>query len=249
MTRLWSSVIVIFFLIEGSLCRLFKPELTKACGDTDVCADKELNSNLAKVAFMPTTELELNTYCPDASKVIWCIIDQCSRKNIYGLSVISNHTADVMHVVLNAGHIVSEICTPGTKLRQDYLSGMSCFKDVLNDGQTNVGCQREGSREYENYMQSFDHLIKKSPTEIEKEKRCASVAYSLPCIADETRERCGEDASNMIMDILKRVDVLKWLCSDNNIRFLQTKFLDFLTMERDSKDTYAAFFHSRRIQA
>ncbi|CAL1270085.1 unnamed protein product [Larinioides sclopetarius] len=48
----------------GSLCRVFMPELRKACGDTDKCANPDLNKFLAGVSFMPTTEWELNTYCP-----------------------------------------------------------------------------------------------------------------------------------------------------------------------------------------
>ncbi|GBM04641.1 hypothetical protein AVEN_75595-1 [Araneus ventricosus] len=249
MIHLWSSVAVLFFLFEGSLCRVFMPELKKACGDTDRCANSELNRYLAGVSFMPATEWDLNTYCPDANQVIWCMIGQCAKNNIFGLSVISNSTADVMHVMLNVGHIVTEICTPGTELRNSYLSGMSCFKDVLNDGETNVGCQRKGDQEYENYMQLFDHLVKSTPEDTERQKRCVSVAYSLPCIGDATRDRCGEDASSMILSILKRVDVLKWLCADSDVHFLQTKFLDFLKMERETKDTYGSFFHSRKLRA
>ncbi|CAL1270087.1 unnamed protein product [Larinioides sclopetarius] len=126
---------------------------------------------------------------------------------------------------------------------------MSCFKDVLNDGETNVGCQREGNTEYENYMQSFDHLVKSTTEETERRKRCVSVAYSLPCIGDANKVICGEDSSAMILSILKRVDILKWLCTDSDVHFLQTKFLDFLKMERETKDVYSSFFHSRKLSS
>ncbi|GIY82617.1 hypothetical protein CDAR_451941 [Caerostris darwini] len=55
MTRLWSSLVVLFLAMQGSFA--------DPC-DTTECINLEMNRDLDRVNWMPTTEEQLDTICP-----------------------------------------------------------------------------------------------------------------------------------------------------------------------------------------
>ncbi|CAL1270092.1 unnamed protein product [Larinioides sclopetarius] len=104
-----------------------------------------------------------------------------------------------------------------------FLYQRGSFADFLTDVQET--CFTDGScwNYYEiNYLPI---------TEKDLNLYCPTTAYSLACLAAETKETCGETKSNMVMDILNRAKILKLVgCTEANIEELNTSFFDFLKL-------------------
>ncbi|XP_055949436.1 uncharacterized protein LOC129983816 [Argiope bruennichi] len=225
MTPLWGAVIVIFLAQKGCFGD-FLADIQESCAADGSCW------NYYEINYLPITEEDLNSYCPLATKNLWCLIGDCMRRNFRGTIVPSNKSADIMHTVLDMTNILIDICTPDSELRKNYLSSIPCFNVVLRSKRVGYKCNVKAFEVYDNYIQSLDRFVDEDSEEMRRDKDCLTTAYSLACLAAETKETCGEDKSNMVMDILNRAKILKFVgCTDENIEELNTTFFDFLNVK------------------
>ncbi|CAL1270090.1 unnamed protein product [Larinioides sclopetarius] len=224
MTALWSVIIVIFLYQRGSFAD-FLTDVQETCFTDGSCW------NYYEINYLPITEKDLNLYCPLATKNLWCLIGDCVRKNFRGSVPPSNKSADITHMVLDIADVLIDLCTPGKELRKNYLFSIPCFNAVLSSKTVGLKCNVKAFEIYDNYIQSMDRFIDETSEEMRSDKDCLTTAYSLACLAAETKETCGETKSNMVMDILNRAKILKLVgCTEANIEELNTSFFDFLKL-------------------
>ncbi|XP_055949437.1 uncharacterized protein LOC129983817 [Argiope bruennichi] len=150
-----------------------------------------------------------------------------------------------MYTLWDLGSVLIELCTPDSELRKSYLFNIPCLKDLIETEDENINsCIKTRDDVIDNYTQSWDHSIYGSADmNLRMDRDCMRNAYLLACIADKTKESCGEATSNLILDILKRSNALKWIdCRQEKIEELNTKFLDYLKLNGDKRKIFSSVF-------
>ncbi|GBM04640.1 hypothetical protein AVEN_75594-1 [Araneus ventricosus] len=213
----------------------------KFCNDAENCADYELGQRLKEIDYLPTTERELNTFCPSITKLMWCVVQECAGKNIFCSNSPSNRTGNSMISALNVGSIVLEICTYGSDLRQKYLYDVSCIKGIMfRNGKSNNKCVLEG---YSIMLSAQLSVEGVSEEDRKKDTICMSVLNTFACLVAQAEKSCGRDASNTIQEILIKVKLLKWLnCNEAHMQELKTKLLKSRTLGEERKEIFSTFF-------
>ncbi|GBM04627.1 hypothetical protein AVEN_75584-1 [Araneus ventricosus] len=241
-----SCYLLFFFLaIQGSVVMGFYENC-----DADKCRDLELKRELERIHWMPTTEEQLVRLCPPIMKLLQCSVEslqECTGKDIVELSTSDNKTvAAIAHGIFSIGNIVIDICTPGTEMRENYLSSISCFKDLVMDPEPTMKCHQQGYAVYATYEQS-KALLGNPVEDKESESWCMVTAYTLACFAAELHDTCGETARKTLVETLKRFQSLKMNeCTEANIRNLKTEFLDFLELEEQRRSIFSSVFESKK---
>ncbi|KAF8773487.1 hypothetical protein HNY73_016146 [Argiope bruennichi] len=247
MTR-FSYLLFFLLAIQGSTVLGF----LENCENQGKCQDLELKKELESIDWVPTTEEHLNNLCPRVMKTLQCLaesIQECTGKDIIELSTSDNKTASAIgHLLVAGGNFVIDACTPGTEFRDNYLSSISCFKDLVMDPEPTMKCHREGYAVYATYEQSRELLGNEIPDEDkESESWCMVTAYTLACFTSELHDTCGEVARKTFVETMKRFQSLRWNeCTEANIRNLKTEFLDFLELEEQKRDIFFSVFESKK---
>ncbi|CAL1270096.1 unnamed protein product, partial [Larinioides sclopetarius] len=220
--------------------------------DTTKCQDFELRTELQRIGWVPTTEEQLNRFCPPIMMGLRCAVEtiqECIGKDLVELSTSDNKTAAAFgHGVVATRNLITDICTPGTKMRENYLSSISCSKDLLFDPEPMIKCGRQAYAFYDKYEESRALLGNQIPVEDrESEADCMLSVYKFACFAAELHDTCGEDAYKTLIDIFKRFQLLKWSeCTEANIRDLKTDFLDLLELEEQRRSLFSTVFESQK---
>ncbi|CAL1270097.1 unnamed protein product [Larinioides sclopetarius] len=234
-----------FLAIQGSVVMGF----IENC-DADKCRDLKLMRELERIDWLPTTEEQLDTFCPPVLKLLQCGIEsiqECTGKGIIELSTTDNKTAAAIgHGILSIRNILTDICTPGTQFRENYLSSISCVKDLVMDPEPTMKCYQEGHAVFATYEQS-KALLGNSVEVKENESLCLVTAYTLACFTSELHDTCGEVARKTFLDTLKRFQSFKWNdCAEANIRNLKNEFLEFLELEEQQRTIFSSVFELKK---
>ncbi|CAL1270089.1 unnamed protein product [Larinioides sclopetarius] len=153
----------------------------KFCNDAENCADYQLGQRLKDIDYLPTTEQELNAFCPSITKLMWCVVQECAGKNVFCSNSPSNRGGNSMISALNIGSIVLEICTYGSELRQNYLYDISCVKGIMfRNGKSNNKCLFEGHSVMLSSQLSVEGV---SEEDRKKDMVCISIARIMWCAA------------------------------------------------------------------
>ncbi|GBM04631.1 hypothetical protein AVEN_75586-1 [Araneus ventricosus] len=243
-----SCYLLFFFLvIQGSVVLGF----LRNC-DTTKCQDFELRRELERIGWVPTTEEQLERFCPPTMTALRCAVEtlqECVGRDLVELSTSDNKTAAAFaHGIVATRSLITDICTPGTEMRENYLSSISCFKELISDPEATIKCQQQGYAVYTAYEQSRALLGNEIAVEDkESETECMANAYALGCFAAELHDTCGEVARKTFVDTLKRFQFLKRNeCSEEHIRNLKTEFLDFLQLEEQRRSIFSSVFESKK---
>ncbi|GBM04630.1 hypothetical protein AVEN_75585-1 [Araneus ventricosus] len=220
--------------------------------DVTECQDFELRRELERIGWVPTTEEQLERFCPPTMTALRCAvatIQECVGKDLVELSTSDNKTAAAFaHGIVATRNLITDICTPGTEMRENYLSSISCFKELMTDAESTRKCQQQGYAVYATYEQSEALLGNEIPVEDKKrETVCMVTAYALACFAVELHDTCGEVARKTFVDTLKRFQFLKRNeCTEADINNLKTEFLDFLQLEEQRRSIFSSVFESKK---
>ncbi|GBM04638.1 hypothetical protein AVEN_75592-1 [Araneus ventricosus] len=243
----WCLIAVLFVTVQGCLGTDGKPYFQTLCDGAEKCADYELGEKLRRVHFLPTTEEELNSFCPSLIRVIWCVVKECAGKWNFYETMSNQRTPEYAlpaykRSQLNLGGVMLEICTDGTELRQDYLSSITCFKTMFFDGKTNAQCQRNAYPT----IQSLNLTVEgASETQRLRDTMCMSTFHALACLVAETKKTCGTVASNMVKDIFKKVELITWVdCNKTNMHILKSRFLNLHLLDKEREIIFSSFFDS-----
>ncbi|XP_055949097.1 uncharacterized protein LOC129983593 [Argiope bruennichi] len=235
-------IVVGFMTIQGCLSdETPKTFFQKFCDDAENCADYELGERLREIKFLPTTEQELDAYCPSVTKMMWCIVQECAGKNIFCSNTPSNMSDNSITSALNVGGILLEICTYGSQLRQKYLSDISCIKKVmLTDDKTSYKCLVEG---YQVIIASKLSVDGVSEEDRKKDTYCLSVLNTFTCLIAQTERTCGREASNTVQEFFAKINLLKWLnCNEDHMYELKTKLLRSRILGKEREEIFSIFY-------
>ncbi|GFT29254.1 uncharacterized protein NPIL_679981 [Nephila pilipes] len=239
--------VFLFVLLQGSLVL----GILRDC-DMRRCHAPDLKEDLEAIDFIPTTEEQLDTFCPPILESLRCVAEQiedCTKMDIFELAASENKTVSAIgSLFLNLGKFVIDVCNKETDLHKNYIASISCFKDLVLQPEPTMKCHQEGNAVYALYANSLELLGEKETDEVQGSERwCMITAYTLACFSAELQDNCGDLARTTFVDILKRFQSLKWNeCSDIDVVNLRTKFLDFLELEDERRSIYSEVFNSRR---
>ncbi|GBM04637.1 hypothetical protein AVEN_75591-1 [Araneus ventricosus] len=237
MVRLWCTILVLFMTMQGCFGDDLELYFQQICDSAEKCAEDGIGKKLCRINFLPSTEEELHSYCPSIARIMWC-----AAKSIFLWTPPSDSIENFVDSGFNLGKVICEICTYGSQLRQNYLAGISCFKDLLFDGRTYNNCIVNGHQTIHSLNLSIEGA---SEEERELDRMCMSTFYGLACLVVETENFCGKVASNMINEIFQKVKLLTLInCSGDNMQDLTIKFLDSKSLDRERAKIFISFFES-----
>ncbi|GFT92641.1 uncharacterized protein NPIL_170781 [Nephila pilipes] len=158
----------------------------------------------------PETEAEVDFVCLKLKVYVDCIrnyLEECGNED-------ASFEEQLKARYEKIDEVLNDVCEKESKLHIDFIGNIKCLKSSILSH--NDSCYYKTEAVLKIYKQRFpeqtEHINKNGI--YWDEYFCLFEAYDISCLAADAANRCGLQAKNIILEIVKRLNYLEYSCSE-----------------------------------